>query len=56
LTFVRSSFNNTADPVHKSEVLLVRTSDSRESPWNAVELEGRLGLTQPSRDSGPDTR
>lgn len=56
LTFVRSSFNNTAEPVHKSEVLLVRTSDPSESPWNAAELEGRLGLTQPSRNVGPDTR
>ena len=39
LTFVRNSFGNSADPVHESEILLVRSSDARTSPWNAQELQ-----------------
>ena len=52
LTFIRSSFSNAAEPVHDSEVLLIRTGDARESPWDAAELEGRLGLTPSPQNSG----
>ena len=44
LTFIRSSFDNSAEPVHESEVLLVRSSEDRESPWNAIKLKNRTGL------------
>ncbi len=44
LTFIRSSFGNSAEPVHESEVLLVRRSEDRESPWEAVNLKKRTGL------------
>jgi len=44
LTFIRISFENTADPVHESEVLLVRGSDARDTPWEAAELKHRTGL------------
>jgi glucose/arabinose dehydrogenase len=44
LTFVRTSFGNTAEPVHDSEVRLVRNSEDRESPWQASELEIRTRL------------
>lgn len=47
LTFVRNAFGNSADPVHESEVLLVRDGDARETPWQAAELEGRTGLIRP---------
>lgn len=49
LTFVRSSFDNSADPVHESEVLLVRTGDARVTPWQAAELDRRTGLIPASR-------
>jgi len=49
LTYMRSSFENTADPVHESEVLLVRDGDSRDTPWGAAELEDRTGLIPVSR-------
>lgn len=49
LTFIRNSFDNTADPVHESEVLLVRSGDARETPWEAAELEHRTGLIPASR-------
>jgi glucose/arabinose dehydrogenase len=45
LTFIRNSFDNVADPVHESEVRLVRISDTRETPWQAEELRIRTGLT-----------
>ena len=41
LTFVRSSFGNNAEPVHKSEVLLVRNREDRDSPWDATQLMER---------------
>jgi glucose/arabinose dehydrogenase len=44
LTFIRNAFENTADPVHGSEVRLVRNGDARETPWDAAELEHRVGL------------
>ena len=44
LTFIRSSFGNAADPVHESEVVLVRSGDDRDTMWNAAELEQRTGL------------
>lgn len=44
LTFVRSSFGNSATPVHESEVELVRSTEAREQPWDAAELEDRTGL------------
>ncbi|HEX6259625.1 MAG TPA: PQQ-dependent sugar dehydrogenase [Woeseiaceae bacterium] len=44
LTFVRSEFANSADPVHESEVVLVRSSDARTTPWTAAELAERTGL------------
>ena len=44
LTFIRSSFGNSGTPVHESEVLLVRSSEDRESPWDALKLKNRTGL------------
>jgi len=44
LTFIRSSFGNSAGPVHDSEVVLVRSSENRDSPWEATDLENRTGL------------
>ena len=44
LTFIRNSFDNSAEPVHESEVELVRNGDPRESRWDAAELENRLGI------------
>lgn len=44
LTFLRSSLGNSADPVHESEVLLVRDSEQRDTPWEATELATRTGL------------
>lgn len=44
LTYLRSSFGNNAGPVHDSEVLLVRDSDQRDTPWEATELATRTGL------------
>ena len=41
LTFVRSSFGNSAEPVHESEVLLVRNREDRDSPWDATQLMER---------------
>lgn len=41
LTFVRSSFGNSAEPVHESEVLLVRNREDRDSPWDATQLMQR---------------
>lgn len=44
LTYIRSAFGNLADPVHASEVLLVRNSEQRQKPWPADVLENRKGL------------
>ena len=44
LTYLRSSFGNSAEPVHDSEVLLVRDSEQRDTPWEATELATRTGL------------
>lgn len=44
LTYIRSSFGNAGDPVHESEVLLVRRTDARDTPWDADELMNRTGL------------
>ena len=44
LTYVRYEFGEVADPVHESEVLLVRNSETLETPWLAAELERRTGL------------
>ena len=44
LTYIRSAFGNSADPVHASEVLLVRNSEQRQEPWPADVLENRKGL------------
>jgi glucose/arabinose dehydrogenase/mono/diheme cytochrome c family protein len=44
LTFIRSSFGNKAEPMHASEVLLVRSSEERTSPWDAAKLKNRTGL------------
>jgi glucose/arabinose dehydrogenase len=41
LTFVRSSFGNSAEPVHESEVLLIRNREDRDSPWDATQLMER---------------
>lgn len=38
LTFVRNSFGNSGDPVHESEVVLIRSGDARSEPWLAEEL------------------
>ena len=43
LTYVRSSFGNDAEPVHESEVELVRTGETRNEPWDAAMLEQRTG-------------
>jgi len=44
LTYVRNAFGNTAKPVHEAEVRLVRDGDARTTPWEAAELEQRIGL------------
>jgi hypothetical protein len=44
LTFIRNSFDNSAGPVHESEVELVRAGDPRQAPWEAAELETRTGI------------
>lgn len=44
LTYIRSEFGGGASPVHESEVILVRNSDKRASPWPAGELLTRTGL------------
>jgi len=49
LTFVRSSFGNSATPVHESEVELVRSGDAPEEPWDAAVLEDTTGLTADSK-------
>ncbi|MDH3532356.1 MAG: cytochrome c, partial [Gammaproteobacteria bacterium] len=49
LTYIRSSFGNAAEPVHESEVVLVRNTDVRSTPWPADELRTRTGLVRDSR-------
>lgn len=44
LTFIRSSFGNNAEPVHESEILLVRNREDRDSPWDATQLMERTGF------------
>ena len=44
LTYIRSEFGDNADPVHDSEVRLVRVSDQKRAPWPAAELKKRTGL------------
>ena len=39
LTYVRDRFGDGAEPVHDSEVVLVRASETRDKPWQASELE-----------------
>ncbi len=52
LTYVRDRFGNGADPVHDSEVTLVRNSEDRQAPWPASELETRTGLVPESQPPG----
>ena len=44
LTYIRQEFGGGADPIHKSEVTLVRNVDARTEPWQAAELERTLGI------------
>lgn len=50
LTYVRSAFGGGADPVLASEVLLVRNSEQRDTPWPAAVLETRKGLSTPTQE------
>lgn len=43
LTYLRKMFGS-GDPVHESEVLLVRNADQRDAPWEATELETMTGI------------
>lgn len=43
LTFVRSNFDNTADPVTPAEVATIRASNTQKGPWTAQELEQTTG-------------
>ncbi len=54
LTYVRNRFGDGADPVHDSEVLLVRNSEDRDEPWEASDLETRTGLVPESRHAGDE--
>ncbi len=43
LTYLRKMYGS-GDPVHESEVLLVRNADQRDTPWEATELERLTGI------------
>ncbi|MBT8143667.1 MAG: c-type cytochrome, partial [Gammaproteobacteria bacterium] len=51
LTFVRSTFGHNPDPVHESEVVLVRNADKRTTLWMASDLWQQQGLTGAQRKS-----
>lgn len=51
LTYIRSAFGNEADPVHESEVVLIKSFGDRTERWTASELETMTGLATPVQNS-----